>query len=248
MNEWSPDAGLIGSKSQSHLEICFFSSQQRNACPLKTQRLFLSIWLTFGTLMTWGLIHTVRYTHLWFCLHFSRCSFCVQTSWVYVVFTYLCSSFSKCVLCIFTCIIILLLQLLVKVSICVCVCVFVLCICAIMCLNCSSFNCISLGDFSDSLSSVGHYFAHLRSISVVSNPRLRLFQAFCRKRKCECSHSFKISQKPNSLSRAGAIWSLGDNCGNYHHRHRHRHRHRHQLQTALVRFLDELGPKRKHRI
>ena len=93
----------VESKSQSHLEICFFSSQQRNAYPLKTQRLFLSIWLTFGTLMTWGLIHTVRYTHLWFCLHFSRCSFCVQTSWVYVVFTYLCSSFSKCVLCIFTC-------------------------------------------------------------------------------------------------------------------------------------------------
>ena len=87
--------------------------------------------------------------------------------------------------------IILLLQLLVKVSIYVCVCVFVLCICAIMCLNCLSFNCIPLGDFSDSLSSVGHYFAPLRSISVVSNPRLRLFQAFGSKRKCECSHSLK---------------------------------------------------------
>ena len=106
-NVWTDDHSMLcwlGLKSQSHLEICFFSSQQRNAHPLKTQRLFLSIWLTFGTLMTWGLIHTVRYTHLWFCLHFSRCSFCVQTSWVYVVFTFLCSCFSKCMLCIFTCI------------------------------------------------------------------------------------------------------------------------------------------------
>ena len=186
MNEWSPDAGLIGSKSQSHLEICFFSSQQRNAHPLKTQRLFLSIWLTFGTLMTWGLIHTVRYTHLWFCLHFSRCSFCVQTSLVYVVFTFLCSCFSKCVLCIFTCIHHFTFAVVGKGKyLCVhmrfrFVYTFVY-ICAIMCLNCLSFNCISLGDFSDSLSSVGHYFAPLRSISVVSNPRPPSFRPLAQK-------------------------------------------------------------------
>ena len=124
----------------------------------------------------------------------------------YMLYLHTCALASQKVCFVFSPVfIILLLQLLVKVSIYVCVCVFVLCICAIMCLNCLSFNCISLGDFSDSLSSVGHYFAHLRSISVVSNPRLRLFQAFGSKRKCECSHSFKISQKPNSLSRAGAI-------------------------------------------
>ena len=36
---------------------------------------------------------------------------------------------------------------------------------------------------------------------------------------------------------------MGDNGATNHHHH---HRQRHQLQTALARVLDELGPKRKH--
>ena len=44
-------------------------------------------------------------------------------------------------------------------------------------------------------------------------------------------------------TRARAVWSLG---GNGATNHNHHHRQCHQLQTALARVLDELGPKRKH--
>ena len=43
----------------------------------------------------------------------------------------------------------------------------------------------------------------------------------------------------SSRTRARAVWSLEDNGATNHHHH---HRQRHQLQTALARVLDELGP------
>ena len=40
-----------------------------------------------------------------------------------------------------------------------------------------------------------------------------------------------------------SVRSLGDNGATNHHHH---YRQRHQLQIALARVLDVLGPKRKH--
>ena len=62
-------------------------------------------------------------------------------------------------------------------------------------------------------------------------------------KRFDISTFLNCSGPSSSKTPARAVGSLGDNGATNHHHH---HRQCHQLQTALARVLDELGPKGKH--